>query len=121
MNMTTPFQTLLSDQNVVELNVNNYSSEWTATEHIKTAPSLIWVHVDPDKLIAARRAGTPPWSARARPCPRIRSRQAVRPAHAALLNGAVRAATVRPAVLIWINEGAATSGSCNSGRSRRFL
>ena len=47
------------DQNSVELNVNNYGNEWTATEHMKTWPSdrPRRVFVDPDKLIAgARRA-----------------------------------------------------------------
>ena len=28
------------DQNSVELNVNNYGNEWTATEHMRTAPPV---------------------------------------------------------------------------------
>jgi catechol 2,3-dioxygenase len=49
------------DQNSVELNINNYANEWTATEHIKTAPSQIWMQFDPDKMMAARKAGASPW------------------------------------------------------------
>jgi catechol 2,3-dioxygenase len=48
------------DQNIVELNVNNYGNEWTATEHIKTSPPSV-TYVDPDKMIAARKAGASPW------------------------------------------------------------
>jgi catechol 2,3-dioxygenase len=53
------------DQNSVELNVNNYGNEWTATEHIKTSPSFaarpMGAYVDPDKIIAARKGGASPW------------------------------------------------------------
>jgi catechol 2,3-dioxygenase len=53
------------DQNSVELNVNNYGNEWTATEHIKTSPSFatrpMGSYVDPDKMIAARQAGVFLW------------------------------------------------------------
>lgn len=48
------------DQNSVELNVNNYGNEWTATEHIKTAQSNL-VMFDPEKMVAARKAGASPW------------------------------------------------------------
>jgi integrase-like protein len=48
------------DQNIVELNVNNYGNEWTATEHMKTSPPDM-TYVDPDKMIAARKAGASPW------------------------------------------------------------
>jgi len=48
------------DQNSVELNVNNYGNEWTATERIRTSPPRP-VHVDPEKMIAARKAGALPW------------------------------------------------------------
>jgi catechol 2,3-dioxygenase len=48
-----------------ELNVNNCGNEWTATEHIKTSPSFaarpMGTHVDPDKMIAARKAGASRW------------------------------------------------------------
>jgi catechol 2,3-dioxygenase len=53
------------DQNSIELNVNNYGNQWTATEHIKTSPSFaarpMGAYVDPDKMIAARKAGASPW------------------------------------------------------------
>jgi catechol 2,3-dioxygenase len=52
------------DQNSVELNVNNYGNEWTATEHMRqTSPSARprRVFVDPDKMLAARKAGGSPW------------------------------------------------------------
>jgi catechol-2,3-dioxygenase len=53
------------DQNTVELNVNNYGNEWTATEQMKALPSSserpMWVEVDPDKMIAARKVGASPW------------------------------------------------------------
>jgi catechol 2,3-dioxygenase-like lactoylglutathione lyase family enzyme len=48
------------DRNVVELNVNNHGNTWTATEHLKSAPATR-VNVDPEKLVAARRAGSSPW------------------------------------------------------------
>ena len=48
------------DENMVELNVNMYGSEWTATEHIKSsAPGM--VPVDPDMMLAARKAGASAW------------------------------------------------------------
>ncbi|MBC8752710.1 MULTISPECIES: VOC family protein [Paraburkholderia] len=60
------FQTVFNyadpDGNAVELNVNNYGNDWTATEHMRNPPqgherrSL----VDPDKLVAARLAGVMP-------------------------------------------------------------
>ena len=52
------------EQNSVELNVNNYCNDWTATEHMKTASVADGprrVFVDPDKMIAARKAGASPW------------------------------------------------------------
>ena len=53
------------DQNSVELNVNNYGNEWTATEHMRTAPPFgeqpRRVQIDPDKMIPARKAGASPW------------------------------------------------------------
>ena len=50
------------DGNNVEPNVNNYGNEWTATEHMKAAPSerANLAFVDPDKMIAARKAGASP-------------------------------------------------------------
>jgi catechol-2,3-dioxygenase len=48
------------DQNVVEINANNYGNAWTATEHIRnSAPTT--AAVDPEKMVAAREAGASPW------------------------------------------------------------
>jgi catechol 2,3-dioxygenase-like lactoylglutathione lyase family enzyme len=50
------------DENVVELNVNNYGNDWTATEHVKTSPSMAQLaQFDPDQMITARKAGPSPW------------------------------------------------------------
>jgi len=50
------------DQNIVEVNVNNYGNEWTATEHVKSAPSMaVMAFFDPDKVLAARKAGASHW------------------------------------------------------------
>ena len=53
------------DQNNVELNINNYGNEWTATDHMKALPPFTErprrANVDPDKMIAARKAGASPW------------------------------------------------------------
>jgi catechol 2,3-dioxygenase-like lactoylglutathione lyase family enzyme len=53
------------DQNSVELNVNNYGNEWTATEHMRTALSSSdrprRMFVDPEKMYVARKAGVSPW------------------------------------------------------------
>jgi len=51
------------DQNSVELNVNNYGNNLTATEHMKNAPSERprRVLVDPEQLLAARKAGGSAW------------------------------------------------------------
>jgi len=61
----TSFYYLDPDQNSVELNVNNYGNQWTATEHMRTASSRTdrqrRVLVDPDKMLAARKAGASPW------------------------------------------------------------
>jgi catechol 2,3-dioxygenase len=48
------------DRNIVEINVNNYGNAWTATEHIRTIPPAM-AQVDPDGMIAARKAGASPW------------------------------------------------------------
>ena len=49
------------DQNVVEPSVNNYKDAWTATEMLKSAASGEPAQIDPEKLVAAREAGTSPW------------------------------------------------------------
>ncbi len=53
------------DRNSVELNINNYGDEWTATEHMSSAQQFgerpRRVQIDPEKMIAARKAGASPW------------------------------------------------------------
>jgi catechol 2,3-dioxygenase len=49
------------DQNLVELNINNYGDEWTATEHMRNSPPLTPADIEPDKMLAARKAGASPW------------------------------------------------------------
>ena len=53
------------DQNVVELNVNYYGNDWTATEHMKASPAIAQrpqiSPVDPEKMIAARKADASTW------------------------------------------------------------
>jgi catechol 2,3-dioxygenase len=53
------------DHNSVELNVNNYNDDFTATEHLQHSPEFaanpLGCFVDPDKLIAARRTGASHW------------------------------------------------------------
>ncbi|UCI19938.1 VOC family protein [Mesorhizobium sp. B2-1-8] len=49
------------DRNVIELNVNNYGNPWTAAEHLRTAPPTR-MNIDPDKMVAARKAGGSPWA-----------------------------------------------------------
>ena len=48
------------DENNVELNINNYGNEWTATEHLKNVPPMM-AQVDPEQMLAARMAGASPW------------------------------------------------------------
>ena len=48
------------DQNIVEINVNNYGNAWTATEHIKTMPPGM-VQIDLDKMLEARKPGVGGW------------------------------------------------------------
>ncbi len=53
------------DRNSVELNVNTYGNDWTATEFMKAAFSSNErpprTFVDPEKLVEARKAGASPW------------------------------------------------------------
>ena len=49
------------DGNIIELNVNNFTSDWTVTEQLKALPSRLHVNVDPEKMIAARKAGASAW------------------------------------------------------------
>lgn len=50
------------DGNIVELNVNNFSDDWTVTEQLKHLPTQLHVNVDPDKMIEARKAGASAWA-----------------------------------------------------------
>ena len=59
--MVTAFYYQDPDSNIVEINVNVYGSEWTATEHMKTSPLFTRVFVDPDKMLEARKKGASPW------------------------------------------------------------
>jgi catechol-2,3-dioxygenase len=49
------------DQNRVEINASNYSDAWTATEHLKVSRGMMMAHVDPEKMVAARKAGASTW------------------------------------------------------------
>jgi catechol 2,3-dioxygenase-like lactoylglutathione lyase family enzyme len=50
------------EHNRVELNVNNYGNEWTATERMRGAYSTRQRgEIDPGKLVAARNAGASHW------------------------------------------------------------
>jgi len=49
------------DGNIIELNVNNFSDDWTVTEQLKNLPSRLHMNVDPEKMIAARKAGASAW------------------------------------------------------------
>ena len=42
------------EQNLVELNVNNYGNEWTATEHMKTS-SLLSISVQGERILIPTR------------------------------------------------------------------
>ena len=62
----TSFYYLDPDENSIELNVNNYCNDWTATEHMKAAAAAAGhprrVFVDPEKMLTARRAGASAWN-----------------------------------------------------------
>ncbi len=49
------------DGNIVELNVNNFTDDWTVTEQLKNLPSRLHMNVDPEQMIAARKAGASEW------------------------------------------------------------
>jgi catechol 2,3-dioxygenase len=60
----TAFYYLDPDHNSVELNVDNYGNGWTSGEHLRHSPEFaknpMGHYVDPDKLLAARKAGASP-------------------------------------------------------------
>jgi len=49
------------DKNILELNVDNFTNVWAVTEQLKELPSQLHVFIDPEKLVAARKAGASPW------------------------------------------------------------
>jgi catechol 2,3-dioxygenase len=53
------------DRNSVELNVDNYGDSWTSGEHLRNsaefAKNPMGTYIDPDKMIAARKAGAAAW------------------------------------------------------------
>jgi catechol 2,3-dioxygenase len=53
------------DQNSIELNVNNYGNEWTATEHMRMAQSSPGrprrMFINPEKMYSARKARASAW------------------------------------------------------------
>lgn len=59
--MVTAFYYQDPDGNIVELNVNVYGSEWTATEHIRNGRGFARVFVDPEKMLESRKKGASPW------------------------------------------------------------
>ena len=54
------------DGNIIELNVNNFTNDWTVTEQLKNLPSRLHVNIDPEKMVAARSAGASAWEAHER-------------------------------------------------------
>ena len=70
------------DGNIIELNVNNFTNDWTVTEQLKTLPSRMHVNVDPEKMIAARKAGASAWELHERAAGRrVHSSRCVRVAY----------------------------------------
>jgi catechol 2,3-dioxygenase len=49
------------ENNVVELNVDNFGNKWTSTEYLKAAAATVPAQIDVDKMIADRYAGASPW------------------------------------------------------------
>ena len=49
------------DGNIIELNTTNFSDDWTVTEQLKALPAQVHVNVDPEKMVAACRAGASAW------------------------------------------------------------
>lgn len=49
------------DGNILELNVNNFSDDWTVTEQLKNLPSQLHINLDPEKMIEAIKAGASAW------------------------------------------------------------
>ena len=49
------------EQNVIELNFNNYGCPWTATEFMRAGKTAMPSQFEPEKMVAARKAGASPW------------------------------------------------------------
>jgi catechol-2,3-dioxygenase len=49
------------DGNIIELNTNNFANDWTVTEQLKALPPQVHINLDPEKMIAARKAGASAW------------------------------------------------------------
>jgi hypothetical protein len=49
------------ERNVVEINVNNFGSPWTATEYLRSGHAGVPAQIDLDKLVAGRKTSTSPW------------------------------------------------------------
>jgi len=49
------------DGNILELNVNNFDDDWTVTEQLRNLPPQVHINVDPEKMVAALKAGASPW------------------------------------------------------------
>jgi len=49
------------DGNIIELNTNNFANDWTVTEQLRALPPQVHINVDPEKMIAARKAGASAW------------------------------------------------------------
>ena len=49
------------DGNILELNVNNFSDDWTVTEQLKHLPPQLHLNFDPEKMIEALKAGASAW------------------------------------------------------------
>jgi catechol 2,3-dioxygenase len=63
--LQTAFYYADPDQNIIEINVNNYNDPFTAIEHMRSSTDFarrpLGVHVDPDQMVAARETGANAW------------------------------------------------------------
>ena len=49
------------ENNVIELNVDNFGNKWTSIEYLKASAATVPAQIDVDKMIAERNAGASPW------------------------------------------------------------
>lgn len=49
------------DGNILELNTNNFANDWTVTEQLRALPPQVHVNIDPEMMVAARKAGASAW------------------------------------------------------------